>query len=193
MKKMLYLFSCALLMLYVACFEGDDVSRVIVAASAPASVAHVHLAIYDTTISDDHLLEFRDFAPSSELTLEIEAGDKRIFIIWAENDSGLVDQMGTTTIDLQAGTTVDVNISMYQFASLINMGNTGNIITWDAIPGAEEYELQYDSVFDENFVTYYIGENNWYDLGGYIQSYIRVRVYSSVFALKSVWSNYYSY
>lgn len=176
-----------ILLLSSSCYlnEKDD-GRIVFRLNppAPADVARLHIAAYENSGTEENLLLYQVVNPDSIVDIEVPAGNRRIFTIWAEGHDGHALYYGTTQpVDIDGGDSLEVSLRMYRFddtsaVPVFDIYWSNPFVRWNAINGATAYELR-----NGNGGIIYFGPDNYLNTGN--GDSFEVRAYSSTFGIYS--------
>ena len=143
MKK-LAIIPVIFIALLLSCYENFDRARIYIRLGdpPPAGIVKIHVAVFDTSVSDANLISVSTFTTNTVISLEVPTGLNRVFVVVGENSGGYANYSG-------ASNPVSIGDSNTQFVGLsVNTTDrtpTGDpTLTWNAVPGATEYILDYD-------------------------------------------------
>lgn len=179
-----------------SCFEfvgtGNTAKRLLnLAIAAPGDVAKIHVAVYDGALTPDRVVYNQSFTAGSSLNLELPAGVNRYIVVWAEgfNGTGIYfGSIGPVTIQEQDTDSFPLPIQMTRFhtsasTDAFNVQLNYPNLTWNGIPGAITYEIQFSDFGESKVTTVNASDIN----GGCCTG--TIRVLNSVFNIPSESSN----
>ena len=191
MKYIKFFSLTAIIAIFISILNCDTVgtSKIELKLSVPSNISKVHIAVYEGSISENNLLTKATAGAVSSTIIDVPASDSAIFLIVGENTSGLAEYYGISSpVNLVAGQTQDVSVTMGLFIFAIAETLGGAPITWNNV-GASKYTLMYSALDGGPYNSLaYEGPDTSVDIDGGDNYYV-IRAYYDVFDLYTAWSS----
>ncbi len=184
----------------LGCYESVN-ARIDI--DVPSDVKKIHIAVCEGTVSEETLLVKETFTPTSTVSIDVPAGENRMFWIITEDEQGYINRTGVSGLEsFESGdlAKLDVDITPLQL-TLINGGPQPPSYTFTRVywtlalipaPGSkwkEYYQLKRFDFVSPNIVDrgiVYDGmELEFRDTNG--ANNYKLRVKSNIFNLYSKW------
>jgi hypothetical protein len=184
---------------FLGCYEAVNAR---IEIDVPPDVKKIHIAVCEGTVSEETLLVKETFTPTSTVSIDVPAGDNRIFWVITEDEQGYINRTGVSGLEsYESGdlAKLDLEITPLQL-TLTNAGVQPPFYNYTRVywtlasipaPGSKWKEYYQLKRFDgsaapiDRGIVYDGEEMEFHDSNG--ANNYKLRVKSNIFDLYSEW------